>query len=165
MQMWNKRLNECNEGSPWSKLQPAKCNREGGSLKVKGKQWAARQIQIFICSVPYKLDPQPGSWEEDHVNVEVEGEEGDDGGDQQQHDQDEGQVRGSQGQGWGQVQLQHCLQYEDRAGSTLSSIWRPAQSSDQINDSFFFRKKMLEDRKRAMKEKKAGNEDDMVIIM
>ena len=105
MQMWNKRLNECNEGSPWSKLQPAKCNREGGSLKVKGKQWAARQIQIFICSVPYKLDPQPGSWEEDHVNVEAEGEEGDDGGDQQQHDQDEGQVRGSQGQGWGQVQF------------------------------------------------------------
>ena len=38
-------------------------------------------------------------------------------------------------------------------------------SSDQINDSFFFRKKMLEDRKRAMKEKKAGNEDGMVIIM
>ena len=36
MQMWNKRVNECNEGTPWSKLHPAKCNGEGGERVSKG---------------------------------------------------------------------------------------------------------------------------------
>ena len=91
-----------------------------GGKSLKGKQCNGLQ-----CKFKYSHNtnyPHPGSWEEDHVNVEAKGEEGDDGGGEQQDVHDQGQVRGSQGERWGQVQFQHCLQYEDQLNHLIRSM-------------------------------------------
>ena len=147
------------------------------------------KLQIFKCLVSQFIKCS-GAGEEGDTSIEAKSEEGWHGGGwvEQQDSQGEGQVRGSQGEGWSKVGFSSgvspCYRCDPSLGlfhqifhpelrhhfhSILSLLYdlvhHQVHLLQQIINVSIFRKKMLEDRKRAMKEKKAENQDDLVIIM